>query len=874
MGIPSGLTQRVRAGHGVLVAGLGFADVAASSAWEATLRRLIQRFATEGDDAKASARLVLDLVSRGRLRSALAWLRQRLPERAVTEVLAELRLSGSNVPPAVTLAAQLPWRGVVTTNFDDGWERTFKNGHPGGRPFRRLDPRVLAEGLLGEDADTPFLLHALGTPQAPETLCLSAADLRRRDTSGAVGAFLRSVFAERSFVFLGFRPGDPDLGLILENMLGSAPTSAEHFFLFPETSGELEAALQAEILGAELDLTPVPYLGTLEELLRGWVVAAEEAITPRPIVLKAPASAASSEDSGPADLLIKGDHAEWVREQRARIDAAPVAERAPLYERMGDVYREKLGSPVQAISCYRSSLQHEPGRRSVLAKLAELYTAHKHWRAAEEALVKLAHTEPTPERRAQFLCRAAGIAGEELDNPVRAAQLLDRALDDVPDMAEAFEALERLLTQERNWQALARLYQRTVRELPTEGGGRALKLRAATGLAELGLKFSKDPKVALRALEAAEVLDPGNADRKAQMAGLYVQAGPAHLDKAIAMHHALVALDPDRLTSYRALADLYRTTGDRDRLWCVAATLSFLRKADEDLREVYERGKGARTGPVSGPFTAETWELVTHPDEDAGLAALFVLLGGVLAGRNAETPQALGLRPEERVDLAWDDRVCTRSLLTSCRWLEIRAPELYCRMTDRRPVALQVLRSGPEIAPALVLGAPLLTKPDANEVTFTIARQVVLLRPEKVVAALEAGRELARVAVEAALYLAGLRPLSDPLRALVEEFCGELRALLPQPTKDALSVASRELLARHHGEVPDIGRWCNAIELTAARAAFALVNDLGVAARALAADPAAPHRPSAKQRLKDLVGFSVSERYFQARRALGLSRVA
>jgi hypothetical protein len=437
-------------------------------------------------------------------------------------------------------------------------------------------------------------------------------------------------------------------------------------------------------------------------------------------------------------------------------------------------------------------------------------------------------------------------------------------------MVEAFEALERLLEQGRNWQALARLYQRTVRELPAETG-RALKLRAATGLADLALKFSKDPKVALRALEAAEGLEPGNVDRKALMAGLYEQAGPELLGKAIAMHHAVIALDPDRFVSYRALARIFQATGDRDRLWCVAATLTFLRKGDETLRDIYERGKPYRMGPPVGPFTPELWTRVQHPAEDASLSAIFAVLGPALAGRIAGTPAALGLAPDERIDPAEDDRPVSRAARQACSALGLPSVELYGRMSERRSVSLRVLRaSDGGLAPALLLGAPLLSKADSGEVTFALARQVALLRPERIACGLEAGRDLARIALEAGLYLCGLWTPTDRLRAEIEGLCGELRAVVPAAARDTLIGAGRALLAASNGQLPDVDRWYSAVELSAARAAFVLVSDLGMAARGLSADSGEGQALPAKQRLKDLVTFSVSPAYFEAREALGL----
>jgi tetratricopeptide (TPR) repeat protein len=871
MGIPAGLARRLRSGQTVLVAGLGFAETASgltgAPAWEALLRRLCERYSSEGDDAQAAARVALDLVGRGRLRAALAWLRQRLPEHVVSEVLREVQPSGGNMPASVGLAARLPWRGVITTGFDDSWERSLPNGRDRGRSFRRLDARSLGEGSREDDNESPFFVHALGTPDAVEALCFSPADLRRRAAPSAVGAFLRSAFAERSFVFLGFGARDPDLALVLD-MLGAAPTSAEHFFVYPGAAGDDEAVLAAGILGAELDFTAIPYGGSLHDLLADWVdVVSGEA---RARISRA--MAVADDDEPGLELLPKTDHAEWLREQRGRIDTTPPGERAAIYERMGDVYRDKLASPVQAISCYRSAIQHEPARRPVLAKLADLYVAHKHWRAAEEALVKLAHTEQAPEGRARLLCRAAALAGEELDNAVRAAQLLERALDDAPGMVEAFEALERLLEQGRNWQALARLYQRTVRDLPTEPGGRLLKLRAATGLADLALKFSKDPKVALRALEAAEGLERGNVDRKALMAGLYEQAGPAHFDRAIAMHHEVIALDPERFVSYRALARIFQAMGDRDRLWCVAATLSFLRKGDETLRDIYERGKAYRVGPPAMSFTPELWSLARHPGEAALLTDIFAILGPALAGRIASTPAELGLAPEERIDIATDDRAVARAARRACAALGLPQVELYARPTERRGVSLRVLRARDgSLVPALLIGGQLLSKAEGGELTFALGRQVALLRPERIACGLEAGRDLARIALEAALYLCGLWAPTDRFRAEIEGLCGELRALVPAPAREAMSAAGSELLSASGGQLPDIDRWYSSVELSAARAAFLLVSDLGTAARGLAADSAEGQALPAKQRLKDLVSFSVSPGYFEARRALGLT---
>jgi hypothetical protein len=182
---------------------------------------------------------------------------------------------------------------------------------------------------------------------------------------------------------------------------------------------------------------------------------------------------------------------------------------------------------------------------------------------------------------------------------------------------------------------------------------------------------------------------------------------------------------------------------------------------------------------------------------------------------------------------------------------------------------LRILRAGADLLPTLVLGAPL-AKAEVNEAMFVLARQLVLLRPERMVCALESGRAVARMALEAALALANLKPPSEANRGEVERMTAELEAVLPPATREHVVSAARRLIAKHAGAFPDVERWCNAVELSATRAAFLLVNDLVLAARVLAQEAAHAGPLSAKQRLRDLVGFSISERYFEARALLGL----
>jgi hypothetical protein len=81
-----------------------------------------------------------------------------------------------------------------------------------------------------------------------------------------------------------------------------------------------------------------------------------------------------------------------------------------------------------------------------------------------------------------------------------------------------------------------------------------------------------------------------------------------------------------------------------------------------------------------------------------------------------------------------------------------------------------------------------------------------------------------------------------------------------------------ELSARLAGRVGNglISGWRTATDLTANRVGLIVSNDLETAAKAIATEGSALSSMSVKDRLRDLLAYSVSEQYFTVRRHLGL----
>jgi methylthioribose-1-phosphate isomerase len=117
----------------------------------------------------------------------------------------------------------------------------------------------------------------------------------------------------------------------------------------------------------------------------------------------------------------------------------------------------------------------------------------------------------------------------------------------------------------------------------------------------------------------------------------------------------------------------------------------------------------------------------------------------------------------------------------------------------------------------------------------------------------------------ASLRLANLVP-GD---AQIDQTAQEIRKYLQAPQLDAIGTLGRRFVQA--GARTDVKKWLQGVEITACRAGFLVCNDLDTAARMVQALGATgPVDVPPKEKVKELVLFSVSEEYFRLRQALGI----
>jgi tetratricopeptide (TPR) repeat protein len=548
----------------------------------------------------------------------------------------------------------------------------------------------------------------------------------------------------------------------------------------------------------------------------------------------------------------------------------PVERKVHLLEELGDLCLEALQRPEDALRAYQEVLALAPQRRQALHKALGLYTEQKQWPGALTSLGKLAELETAPALRAKYHYAAAVIQRDELNNPTEATELLNKALDDDPDMHRAFEAVERLLTEAQDWKGLARAYRRMIKRLPPEGMN-DLRARLWNSLGVVSLRYLGDREAAIVALEVASSLERENLARHELLADLYIETGPAAVDKAIAEHQFILSRRPDRIESYQALAALFQQQQAYDKLWCVAGALTYLGEADHYLRVFWERHRPPEVPVALHKMGTEQWQKVVHPREDPLLSNLFALVAQALALTTAQRHQTVGIKRGDRVDLHhpdWFEAKAMRYLSTA---FDMPMPDVFVRDSEPQTVAIYNLRDRGGLTPTLVLGQGF-SQWSFFEKVFDLGKRMAFLRWERFPRFALVTPVALDIGVRAALSLGGAPIGHGPHNGEVERTRSQLAEFVPEPVARELSVVARRFLEAR-GEVIDIPAWIAAADLSAARAAFVLSSDLPSAVRVLGAEPAGLSPLPISERIKDLVAYSVSEEYFIVRHALGLQVV-
>jgi tetratricopeptide (TPR) repeat protein len=512
-----------------------------------------------------------------------------------------------------------------------------------------------------------------------------------------------------------------------------------------------------------------------------------------------------------------------------------------------------------------------------MQQVLNLYTETRQWKLAVEIIQKFAEMESDTLRKGKYYQAAGTICRDELKATDEAIDYYNLALDaffseegKIPPNAlsgylKAFADIDKILTSKRDWKAQERAYRQMIKRL--RPGDKVLpSLWHALG--EIYRSRLKQHKSAIAAFEVAQQFEPDHPQRNEILAELYILAGPEMADKAVAQHMRMLQADPYRYESYKALRKIYMDTHQYDKTWCVCSTLAFLNKADPEEMQFYEQYKPRGFVKAKQRMTEETWRKVYHPDEDLYIGAILSAIQQAAALVRAQPHKDFSLRRKDRRQIETDQLQFSKIFYYVSQVINVPLPEVYLQPEQPGEILLANTVEKGNLIPSFVVRANLLSGRAEREIAFVAARKLAFMRSEHYLKlALPTNTELKTALLSAIMLVQPKFPIPPDARALVAQYLPVLQRKVSANILEQLAQVVNRFL-QHAGKI-DMGTWGNAVDLTTHRVGFVICGDLSVAAKMVSMEPTVVGGPQVKEKIKELVLYSVSEDFFAVRAHLG-----
>ncbi len=354
-------------------------------------------------------------------------------QQHLAEVITGWRLRPT---PALTALCGVSTGRVLTTNYDDGIERSAESRGLTSVPLLPTDVRMRDDPGDGEVQ----VIHLHGMPSEPASLVLPGHTTNALTSNSVFTTFLRATMAPCNVLYLGFSFGLAELHLrsILAWLSTEVTGAREHYLLLPA----------AEISARKDDMVLFAGFGFVNVV--GYEPDASHSVVERVAVALAPRAAGESEDNGASRA-----RPTWVQPIMVRSEAGDDHER--LQQRVtsfdyGWSGGEAVATPEQALAANRAIvigapgmgkstlLQYLPsmvGERSCARGTLRDFAPARHWAPPEDSIARILRRVEDDER----------IAVEDLRDSD--AMLLLDGLDEVDDdlREQAAEAIVKAVSR-------------------------------------------------------------------------------------------------------------------------------------------------------------------------------------------------------------------------------------------------------------------------------------------------------------------------------------------------------------------------------------------------------------------------------------------
>ncbi len=539
--------------------------------------------------------------------------------------------------------------------------------------------------------------------------------------------------------------------------------------------------------------------------------------------------------------------------------------------RQANLCRDKIKEPYRAIDAYSEAKRIRPDDVRVLRALVRLFDETSQAPRTIEVLEDLARVLTNKEERRDVYMDLARAWAEQKDGD-QAVAYLNEALDVDAMFVKAFQMIEQILYETKNWQALEANYHRMIKRMPSDQKkARAVLWRS---LGDLYLRVLKNTEGAKLAYEVVlSKLEPDSIDVSLSLAEIYSQKQEL-APKALALYHRMLESSDDPAVPARKLFELYHALGRLDRAFCALGSLILMRAANEMEVQAYQMLLKRVPASPQRSLTDNLWRKnVLHPACRNSLADICSILYRGAPDLFMDGQRALALRKKEKVDLTDKGKNARVRLRYFDIWSRLQGAMHVGEMEHFH-------RPGNSHSPRLYPGAPAVmfageqheafkTMPP-RQIAWTIARQMATARPELAPVRALPPDEVG-AAIEAAILMFSPEGSGVDLSLdarLVQSWKKNLQRYLVERAVRALRDPVVQCLEQR--EMRHLARFLEGAEHTASRAALLMAQDVGAAERGLGESDQLVD-VSFRARVRALMLFTLSEDHFILREKLGLA---
>ncbi len=530
--------------------------------------------------------------------------------------------------------------------------------------------------------------------------------------------------------------------------------------------------------------------------------------------------------------------------------------------RLGGLYHDHLSDPARAVQHLQTVLLVEPASLEALSRLASLHSNARNWTGATYCFKRLIELEGDAKGRAKHTLALAKLVDEGLGDTAQAIGLYQKALELVPLDQGTLDKLLALYERTGAQRDMVSVLEQQS-QLATDVG-RALSLKLRIGAIQQQL-----PETSAQAIATYKQvldIDPSNVAAQAALAELYTR-DPSASAFAIEAHRALLRLDPTKLDSWHTLFRLFDAQRQADKVFCIAAVLSFFKAATEVEQVTYAEGKTRLTNELKAQLTAQDLQLLHHPKARSPLLDVLRAVGDQFERLSPPQFEQLGI--DRKADKLKKDHAVAKALAVVAQVLGVDEYDVY---QSKRGLAF--LETSEPLAVCIGQTVPRLS---LREQRFFFGRAALLVKDRAAILRKLSSGELAdtlgnTVRIHQPGY-SGLGRRSD-------EHSKQLRRAY---SRRAIKDLEQPAIAVAAGLPVDSDAFAEGMTLTADRFGLLVAADVGAALTALAREEAPSGSPRlestdallaaviSRKDLKEALNFVASDDFFRLRARLGVN---